>query len=70
MHAQNRQVSSADNLCKLFDTLMIVMKEFFEKVDFEKYQQSTKNMQNNPVGIQLTIYSKQYTYMCILLRAI
>ena len=49
--------SSADNLCKqpgprpkhpsssgsnLVDTQMVFMKEFFEKVDFEKNQQTTK----------------------------
>ena len=42
-------VSSADNFCKqflprssLFDTKMVFLKEFFEKVDFEKNQQTTK----------------------------
>ena len=44
-------VVSADNLCKqfgsrsgskLFDTLMVFLKEFFEKADFEKYQQTKK----------------------------
>ena len=43
-------VSSADNLCKefgstsgykLIDTLMVFLKEFLEKTDFEKYQQTT-----------------------------
>ena len=29
---------------KLFDTLMIFLKVFFEKVDFEKNQQTTKNI--------------------------
>ena len=29
-------MSSADNLCKQFDTLMVFLKEFFENVDFEK----------------------------------
>ena len=27
---------------KLFDTLIVFLKEFFEKVDFEKNQQTTK----------------------------
>ena len=27
---------------KLFDTLMVFLKEFFEKVDFESNQQTTK----------------------------
>ena len=45
------QVSSADTLCKqfgprsgskLFDTQMVVLKEFFENVDFEKKNQQTK----------------------------
>ena len=42
-------MSSGDNLCKqigpgskLFDTLIIFLKEFFERVDFEKNQQKTK----------------------------
>ena len=44
-------MTSADNLCKqfgprsgfkLFDTLMVILKELFEKVDFEKNQQTTK----------------------------
>ena len=33
---------------KLFDTWMLLLKEVFEYVDFEKYQQSTKNKQNYP----------------------
>ena len=34
---------------KLFDTLMVFLKEFFEKVDFEKKKQEmTKNMKNLP----------------------
>ena len=32
------------------------LKEFFENIDFEKNnQQTTKNMQNNPVGKELTL---------------
>ena len=44
-------LSSADNLCKqfgprsglteLFDSLIVSLKEFFEKVNFEKSQQTT-----------------------------
>ena len=33
---------------KLFDTLMVFLKEFFKKVDFEKYQQTKKKMKNFP----------------------
>ena len=29
---------------KLFDTQMVFLKEFFEKADFEKIQQKTKNV--------------------------
>ena len=29
-------VSSADNLCKLFDTLILFLKEFFKRDDVEK----------------------------------
>ena len=32
---------------------MVFLKEFFEKVDFEKNQQMTKNMKNFPGGNQL-----------------
>ena len=42
---------------KLFDTLMIFLKEFFETVDFEKNQQTTKSMNNYPVG-------KELNYLC------
>ena len=44
-------VLSADNIfkqfgsrsgSKLFDTLIVFLKEFFEKSDFEKYQHTTK----------------------------
>ena len=35
---------------KLFDTLMVFLKEFFEKVDFENNQQKTKSMEDYPVG--------------------
>ena len=33
---------------KLFDTLMVLLKEFFKKVDFEKNQQTTKIPQKIP----------------------
>ena len=33
---------------KLFDTLMVFLKEFFEKVDFEKNQQTTKKHEKLP----------------------
>ena len=51
---------SADNLCKqsgskLFDTLMVSMKEFFSKVDFEQIQQTTKSMKNYTVGKDLRV---------------
>ena len=35
-------------------TLMVYLKEFFEKVDFEKCQQLTKSMPNYPEGKELT----------------
>ena len=34
----------------------VFLKEFFEKVDFEKYQQTTKNMQNQPACKELPQY--------------
>ena len=47
----------------MFDTLMILLKEFFEKVDFEKNQQTTKNIQNEPVGERVLHYS--YSKTCL-----
>ena len=42
---------------KCFDTLVLFLKEFFEKVDFEKKnQQTTKSMKNYQVGIELIIF--------------
>ena len=35
---------------KLFDTLMVFLKEFSEKVKFEKNLQTTKSMQHYPAG--------------------
>ena len=32
----------------MFDTLIVFRKEFFEKVDFEKSQQTTKHHENYP----------------------
>ena len=40
---QAQQNVATESGSKLFDTMMIIMKEFFEKVDFEKNQQTTKN---------------------------
>ena len=36
---------------KLFDLLMVFLKEFFQKLNFEKNQQKAKNMKNYPVCI-------------------
>ena len=47
---QARQNVGPDLDPKLFDTLMVFPKEFFKKVDFEKNQQTTKNMQHYTVG--------------------
>ena len=44
---QNRQNVGTDldpNSFSLFDTLMVFLKEFFEKDDFEKNQRTTKHM--------------------------
>ena len=35
-------LSVDDNLCKQFNTLMVCLNEFLEKVDFEKNQKKTK----------------------------
>ena len=34
---------------------MVLLKEFFEKVDFEKNQQMTKSMENYPVGNRVNV---------------
>ena len=57
-------MSSADDFCKqfesnLFDTQMVFLKEFFEKVDFEKNQQTTKNMKIFPGGKELTFLGQE-----------
>ena len=61
-------MSSADNFCKqfgprsgptvcsgykMFETLIVFLKEFFEKVDFEKNQQTTKKHENYSGGKEL-----------------
>ena len=41
----------------MFDTLIVFLNEFFEKVDFEKNQQMTKNLEKHekfPRGKELT----------------
>ena len=38
---------------KLFDTLMIFLKEFFKKIDFEKNRQTTKSKIDITVGKEL-----------------
>ena len=53
-------LSSAGTLCKqygskLFDTLMVFLKEFFEKVDFEKISRRQKSMKNYPGGKEFTL---------------
>ena len=45
-----RQAPSGSNL---FDTLIVFLKEFVEKVDFEKNQQTTKKHENFPGGKDL-----------------
>ena len=40
-----------DNLSKLFDTLLVFLKDFYEKVNFEKKSRMiTKSTQNYPAG--------------------
>ena len=41
---------------------MVLLKEFFEKVDFEKNQQTTKRMENYPVGEELI--KEQFKSFC------
>ena len=38
-----RQNTRSQSASKLFDNLMLLLKEFFEKIKFEKYQQTTRN---------------------------
>ena len=48
---------------KLFDTLLVFLKEFFEKVDFEKNQQTTKKHAKLPR--RQRVKSFPYVYLCI-----
>ena len=45
---QARQKVRPDLDPKLFDTLMVFLKEFFKEVDFEKNQQTTKKPEKLP----------------------
>ena len=55
---QARQNVEPDLDPKLFDTLMVFLKEIFKKVDFEKKnQQTTKSMQNYPEGKDFYAYA-------------
>ena len=49
---------------KLFDTLVVFLKEFFKKVDFEKYQQTTTKDEKFPTGqiVKFQIESQQMEY--------
>ena len=49
---------------KLFDTLTVYLKEFFEKVDFENFSRRQKSIQYYPVGKELKIRSD--TEQCFL----
>ena len=63
---------------KLFDTLMVFLKELLEKIDFEKNQQTTKIMKNYPGGKELInvllkmlqIFLKEYIKLQVSLREI
>ena len=46
-------VSSSNNISKLLDTLMVFLKEFFEKVEFEKKSTDHNNMHNHTVDNEL-----------------
>ena len=41
---------------KLFETMMLFLKELFEKDDFEKNQQMAKSMHIHPAGKELTAF--------------
>ena len=45
---KNRQGSRAGSGSKLFDTLMVYLKEFFQNVNFEKNQQTIKKHEKLP----------------------
>ena len=51
---------------KLFDTLMVFLKESFEKVDFEKNQQTTKKHEKLPRGQKVNrIHTGMATLHCM-----
>ena len=49
-HNLCNQFESRSGLTDLLETLIILLKEFFEKVDFKKNQQTTKKHGNYPGG--------------------
>ena len=51
---------------KQFDSLMVFLKEFFQKIDFEKNQQTTKSIQNYLVLSQFRHTS--FLYNCLYIR--
>ena len=40
----------------MFNILMVFLKEFFEKVDFEKINRQQKSMKNFPGGKELNLH--------------
>ena len=38
--------------------MVVFLKECFQKVDFEKIQQTTKNFKNYPVGKELNVHAQ------------
>ena len=46
---------------------MVFLKDFFQKVDFEKHQQTTKSMQNYPVGKELSIKQQPVHFLVVFL---
>ena len=50
---QARQNVGPDLDPNCFDTLMVFLKEFFEKVDFEKISRRQRSRQNYPGGKEL-----------------
>ena len=68
-------------ISKLFDTLVVFLKEFFKKVDFDKISRRPKSMQNFPVDKELSVilpepniwegpeYEKYQHYIKLLLRS-
>ena len=57
-------LSPANNFSKLFDTQTVFLKELFEKVDFEKSQQTTKKPEKFPRGQNVNIVS-YYTFVSL-----